>query len=265
VNPSEQAAGVEKPREQAEEIRGAGDGSVAPNSAGATADPPQPSTPASVFQPLKEQAERWREVLEPKPLRASYHVRSGVSVALIIVLTALGYWVFSSIRVLRPFIPHTAIGLMLCAVALYFLQRRKPGTNLSEDYVLHFYQHPRYWSFIVLISAGLIFTLCSALLVVGKMQPLPQPMVQQPIVEPPAPTPEPVQFPALTVTGVVLNGLRSSAIINGDTVYVGEYIEGVKLVEVAAEGVVVEMQGSQEAFSLGSASTHVEPTPARGE
>ena len=193
-----------------------------------------------------------------------------MSVALIIVLTALVFWVFSTFTAFRPCIPHTSIALGLCGVALYFRQRQKLGVNLSEDCVLHFYRQPRYWSFILMISAGLVFTLCSTLLTTQKVQAKPQPKrvaqqpIAQPVEEPPAP-PMSDTFPALKVTGVVVNGARSSAVINGDTVQLGEYIEGVKLVEVAEDGVVVELDGEHKAFSLGSASTPIEPRPSRGE
>jgi len=190
-----------------------------------------------------------------------------VSVAVIIVLTALVFLVFSTFTAFRPYIPHTSIALGLCGVALYFRQRQKLGMNLSEDYVLHFYRQPRYWSFILLISAGLLFTLCSTLLTTQKVQAKPQPpqpkrVVQQPIAppveEPPAP-PISDGFPALKVTGVVVNGARSSAVINGKTVQLGEHTEGVKLVEVAEDGVVVELKGEQKDIALTPVSAGSNP------
>jgi hypothetical protein len=236
------------------------DGSVASNSAGA--NPPSLSRTGHAVASLSERVEKLREVLEPVALRASFHVRSGVTLAVIIALTGLGFGVFKCFNVLRPFVPHTSIALGLYGLALYFFRSKKSRKTLSEEDVLRFYQRPRYWSYIVLASAALIFTLCSALLVperekpavVEKKKPLPAPMlIPEPVVKPP-PSPKTVEFPALTITGVLLNGEKSSAIINGDTMHLGEYIEGVKLVDVVSEGVVVELEDSKKAFPLESAS-----------
>jgi len=254
VTLSKQTEEVARHSEGAAEALIVGDGSVATNSAGA--DPTNPSMTGHATPPLSERVEKLREVLEPEPLRSSFHVRSGVSVAVIIMLTALGFGAFNYFRILRPFIPHTAVVMSLCGLALYWFQHDKTSANLSEEDVLHFYQRPRYWSFIVLASAALTFTLCSTLLVVKREKPSvveKEKPIAEPVVELP-PTPKTVVFPALTVTGVVRNGERSSAIINGGTVHLGEYIEGVKLVDVASEGVVVELEDSRKAFSLESAS-----------
>lgn len=240
----------------------AGDSGLGTDSARTSPGPTDPRTEARTWLEFSKGVEKLRDVLEPEPVRESLHVRAGVSVAVIIALSGLGFGVFNYFKILRPFVPHIAIVLGLYGCVLYCFKPKEARAKLREEDVLRFYRHPRYWSFIIIASDGLMFTLCSLLLVkeqqlfAGVEKPLPPPVIQEQIVEPPQeppPPPKPVDFPALTVTGVLLNGEHSSAVINGNTLHLGEYIEGVKLVEVASDGVVMQLVDAKKAYPLESA------------
>lgn len=56
----------------------------------------------------------------------------------------------------------------------------------------------------------------------------------------------PQVFPSLEVTGVIIDGPRSSAIINGANVRLGDFIEEVQLVEVQEDQIVVELEGERQ-------------------
>ena len=114
--------------------------------------------------------------------------------------------------------------------------------------ILLFYKSLRFYGIVISISAG--FVLIFAFLISPVVQVNARSPVQiveratpaaAPVVE--AEPPKPPEFPPLEVAGVILGGSRSSALINGRTVLVGEFINDVKLAEVREDGVVVELQG----------------------
>jgi len=65
-----------------------------------------------------------------------------------------------------------------------------------------------------------------------------------------APIPKPVTFPALKLQGIVYKQDRSSALLNGRTYFVGNYVGEAKLVAISATNVVLEMQGQQRELVL---------------
>ncbi len=89
-------------------------------------------------------------------------------------------------------------------------------------------------------------------------EPAAPPIVPAPRVEP-APAPvrapqarrEPVQWPALQLSGVVGRGANGSAIINGEVLAVDEWIADARVVEVQAQGVVLEYKGDRRFVKVG--------------
>jgi len=59
-----------------------------------------------------------------------------------------------------------------------------------------------------------------------------------------------VTFPKLRLQGIIVREPRPSALINGRTYFVGDLVEGVKVLSVEPNSVVVEFQGRQEALLL---------------
>lgn len=59
-----------------------------------------------------------------------------------------------------------------------------------------------------------------------------------------------VTFPPLALAGLVVNGAKSSALINGRVLYVGETISNVVLVAVDGEHALVALEGQTKVLSL---------------
>jgi len=195
-----------------------------------------------------------------KQRKAAYNVRSGLTVALIVVMTSLGLAAFSHFSFLRPYLVPATICLGVLSLALYCFRVKRSGSDLAAEEILQFYYNPGYWSFVITVTAVLTYGLFSALFAEHKQA---QPLVVQAseakqIEAPPAEPqePEPVvvlpEFPPLHVTGLILNGTNSSAVINRLTVQLGETINEVKVVDILPEGVVVELAQQRKTPLLGA-------------
>lgn len=172
-------------------------------------------------------------------LRASRRVRFAAGVATTVVLSTIGLCVCRFIDVVRPWLVHLTVGFCLLGSVLLMARRGPRSKADTEDAVLRFGQNPRYWGACVLASAGLTFLAVSIL--------DPQPKVVHARVEEAPPPPE-VVFPELMITGVVLNGDRSSAVLGSTPVYVGELVDGMQVVHIFEDGVVVEKQGERRIY-----------------
>jgi hypothetical protein len=76
---------------------------------------------------------------------------------------------------------------------------------------------------------------------------------RKPVVEEAVPTnaePAVVQFPNLNVKGVFCSKTRPSAFVNNRTYFVGEEVEGAKIVSILPDSIVVEKGASQKSFLL---------------
>jgi len=139
------------------------------------------------------------------------------------------------------------IGLLSWCVGQYF----KPlGTGNSpaaraerEKYLnenpLTFLRSLKYWGIIVLLASGAgvfyreLFQKRTA------------------IVTSPPPRVQPsVSFPSLELQGLVLNGTKSSAMINGQVLFVGEGIGKVQLLAVDGEHATVGLEGQTKILTL---------------
>jgi hypothetical protein len=60
----------------------------------------------------------------------------------------------------------------------------------------------------------------------------------------------PVTFPPLELQGLVLNGEKSSALINGQVLFLGEGLGNVKLLSVDSEHATVGMEGETKLLSM---------------
>ena len=80
------------------------------------------------------------------------------------------------------------------------------------------------------------------------VRPVPKPIPQEREVE--ATTPAPPEFPELKVSGLVVNGAKSSAVINSEVVLVGERIRGVTLLEVTNSEIKVEYRGFRKVIPV---------------
>jgi hypothetical protein len=71
--------------------------------------------------------------------------------------------------------------------------------------------------------------------------------------------PAPVVFPSLELRGMIESGNRSTAIINGKTLRIGDQISGVRLTAVSREGVTVELAGQSKVLTLARLAGRLSP------
>lgn len=197
-----------------------------------------------------------------KTAKAAYNARLGVTLALMVLMTFLEIGIFAYFKSLRPYLIHATIAFGLVGVVLFYFRFEKPAADsvdeLSEEEILRFYRNPGYWAFTILVSAALTFATCTLLFKEPARADQPKPtaprVVQEFDAPPKAPASEPQvappEFPSLHLTGIVLNGANSSAIINRITVHLGEMVDGVTLVSVLNDTALVEKDGFQTTLPL---------------
>jgi len=167
---------------------------------------------------------------------------------------------------LRPYSQCVVLGIALLGAAVLIIGRwasiaeQAPQKALvaSVDYGEHplfFFKRADYWGWILILSAIPIFFLshhlCKPLVVKARTVSKPTIQLEVAAVEPPAPEPVVVtKFPELNVNGLVCNGTRSTAVVNGLTVGIGEKVDGVRVVAIERWGITVEMAGRERHVSL---------------
>jgi hypothetical protein len=67
---------------------------------------------------------------------------------------------------------------------------------------------------------------------------------------PPIPAPIKVDFPPLKLQGIFFRATNPSALINGKTVFAGDYIGDVKVVAIERQRVKVELEGATKTIPL---------------
>ena len=107
------------------------------------------------------------------------------------------------------------------------------GKSVSEN-PLSFLKSLRYWGIILILSGGSIFSFNSF------RNPQPSAVQARPAVD----------FPELELQGLTLNGAKSSAIINGQVLFIGEGIGSVELIAVGSNQVTVGLGGQTKILSL---------------
>lgn len=70
------------------------------------------------------------------------------------------------------------------------------------------------------------------------------------VTPPPPPPAKPVTFPPLKLQGIVVRQEKSSALINGRTYFVGDYIGDARVFSVGTTNAVVELEGQFQTLNL---------------
>jgi hypothetical protein len=81
--------------------------------------------------------------------------------------------------------------------------------------------------------------------------PVAKKIVVAPTNEPAPPPPKPVKFPPLKLQGIVYKQERASALLNGRTYFIGDYIGEAKVVAIGPTNAVLEIEGQQRELILG--------------
>jgi len=128
-------------------------------------------------------------------------------------------------------------------------------SEYDEEHPLSFFKKLSYWGCILILSVVPMFFVSQRLNNPLKVSARPMSKAKVEAVAAAAetsakPAATKPKFPQLTLTGMICNGPRSTAAINGQTVKLGERIEGVQLVAVERWGITVEMDDHQKHFTL---------------
>jgi hypothetical protein len=138
------------------------------------------------------------------------------------------------------------------------VQDAPDGEAVAEEHPLAFLKSPKSWGVILVVLAGIL----SCLAVwrrhepapVVRARPLPAAIITVTNVVTNFVTITNVAprlvFPSLELQGVVVNGAKSSALINGRVLYLGEGISNAVLVAVDAGRALVAMEGQTNALVL---------------
>jgi hypothetical protein len=181
-----------------------------------------------------------------------------VTLAIVSIAGLAGVETYGYVPSLRERLLQSVSVLAAVAAVLLLVQLRSYSTKSDSMEVLRFYRNPHYWGVVILSVAAIISVAVPLRHPLAKPAPPPPPVVvvppmpaTPPVVEP-AP-PRPPTFPTLHVTGVVLHGPRSTAVINGSTVMLGEDIMGTRLVNVHETFIQVELKGYTNDVDVGVA------------
>jgi len=136
---------------------------------------------------------------------------------------------------------------LLSWIAAQFQEGKRGGPlKLVNDALL--WEHPllflkslKYWGLILIFSAGIAYIL-------GEFTAHGKPIIVN--ARQKASAPAPVSFPPLKLQGLILQGAKSSALINGQVLRVGEGIGQVRVVAIGREQVTVGLDGQTTVLRL---------------
>lgn len=173
---------------------------------------------------------------ETEELRVSKATRFGSLIAIVSLLSIGSIEVFKRVEFLHARVIYGVSGVAVAGIILLLLKFERYWRKSTPEEVLQFHKNPHYWGLALVITAVVIQAFCPPYEPVQVMaRELPEKELRIPE--------EPVVFPDLEVSAVVVNGDHSSATINRREVWLGEDIMGVKLVKVSETNVTVELRG----------------------
>ncbi len=140
-------------------------------------------------------------------------------------------------------------GLGGLGLLVYVAGVAEAGKGVSAESALACLGTPKHWGLLVMLSACLVYAHCTYRRIQANRPAAAPPQVQKAPAAPP-----PVKFPPLHLQSIVFQGARSSALINGKVVCLGEDVELVQVVEIRPDRVFVAFQGQTNMLALGEAA-----------
>lgn len=128
-----------------------------------------------------------------------------------------------------------------------------PADQAAARHPLAFFKSGKYWGMILVFSAAILSVVAAARRTpVMAVRARPRPAVVAAVTNVVTITNETptVSFPPMILRGIVLNGAKSAAVINGQVLYIGEGFSNVVLVAVDAEHATVELKGQTQTLTL---------------
>jgi len=167
--------------------------------------------------------------------------RIGFAIALGVPIGAAEFAAFAHIEFLRRNMWLCSLvcggtGVLCWLTGQFFRLKQRSSTQgkSASENPLIFLKNLRYWGIILVLSGGAICWFSSL------RNPKPTLVQAKPA----------VVFPELELQGLTLNGARSSAIINGQVLFIGEGIGSVQLVAVGTNQVTVGLGDQTKILSL---------------
>ena len=191
-------------------------------------------------------------LFEPTTMSASAsaesRVRIGFSFAVVSLLTITcgALLMYNSLLGRKPHFMYGGLGLT--GFLVWLAGQVRSSRPLSPDSALACVGTAKRWGVLVMISASLIYCLSEYRRLHAKV-----PVVaarELPKVNVVAPE---VHFPPLRLQSIVFQGSRSTALINGKVVGIGEDVALVQVVAIQPDHVTVALQGKTKELSLGDA------------
>jgi hypothetical protein len=195
--------------------------------------------------------------------------RLGFLIAVVVLVTIGEKAAIAKFEALQPLSPFICIGVAVAGFLSWgagrWAEARRAGLNEDQDvpleevaaeHPLAFLHSGKYWGMILILSAAML----TCVLACPHPQPAlsvrarPQLTLTNSITITNVVTitnaPPVVSFPPLKLAGVVINGAKSSALINGRVLQVGEGIGKVLLVAVEADHATVALEGQTKVLTL---------------
>ena len=173
-------------------------------------------------------------------------VQIGFSLALVGLMTIGGGTLILHSRLLGKYLPFICSGIGLIGFVMWLAGHAGSGRKAAAEHPLAFLGTATHWGLLLGLSACLVYAVLTYRRLhssVSAGPPTPRKIVRA---EPPV-----VAFPTLKLQSIIFQGSRSTAIINGKILCIGEDVSQVQVVEIQRDYVKVALQGQTNLLSLG--------------
>ena len=179
-------------------------------------------------------------------------VRVGFSLAMVMSLAMAGSVAFTQFKPLqaRDGVVCAAIAgasLLMWLVGVLVTKHggtakvKANGPQATAEHPLACFKRPRHLGLILMAAAVLAY----AFTTYNRQHKLKVVLPSRAV-----PKPTAISFPPLKLQGLIMDGIHSSALINGEVLRAGEGIGKVLVVEINSDHVAVELEGQKKVLSL---------------
>ena len=178
-------------------------------------------------------------------------VQIGFSLAVAILLTLSSGALLMYNHLLGAHAEFFCGGLGLTGFVLWLGGKVSSSQQPASENPLACLGTAKHWGLLVLVSAGLVYAFSAYRHHHVVRPPAPVVAPPKPVVEAPPPV---VHFPPMKLQSIVFQGERSTALINGKVVSIGEDVDLVQVVAIQADHVTVAFQGQTNELTVGDAT-----------
>jgi hypothetical protein len=185
-------------------------------------------------------------------LAIATRVQIGFSLALVVLMAIGGSALVLHIDLLGKYPAVFCLVFGISGLVMWFSGRRESQSDTSAHNPLACLGTARHWGLLLSLSACLVYVHTTY-----RRLPARRPVEARKIVPVPLTEPAPVvTFPSLRLQSIIFRGTRSSALINGKVLCVGEDVSSVQVVAIEPDHVVVALQGQTNVLALTDSVRH---------